>query len=94
MKALIDRLSGDIGDPDKRKEISEKDFKALGYKFTENNIEVESTTTKPQQKYIIHEVADVDRPSRVLDFCYLYSKNRATGLVLAHKFSRYADLVR
>lgn len=88
---LIDRLKSDIGDPSKKKDLAEKALKDLGYNFTSNNIEVESNPPATKEKFFLREVIEVDRPKRVLDFCYLYSVSRQTGIVINQPFHRYAE---
>ena len=89
---VVERLKADIGDPKKKKEITEKAFKELGYDFTKNNIEVDSEPPAPKEKFFLREVIEVDRPKRVLDFCYFYSVSRKTGIVINQPFYRYADM--
>jgi hypothetical protein len=91
---LIERLKSDIGDPSKKKDLSEKALKDLGYAFTSNNIEVESKAPENGQvkeKFYLREVIETDSPKRVLDFCYLFSVGRQTGIIINQPFYRYAD---
>lgn len=88
---LIERLKSDIGDPAKKKNLAEEALKNLGYQFTSNNIEVESNPPAPKEKFFLREVVETDRPRRVLDFCYLYSVGRQTGIVINQPFHRYAE---
>ena len=92
MKNLVERLRQDIGDPEKKKSITEKDLKNLGYDFTQNNIEVESQPPAPKEKFFLREVIDTDQPRRTLDFCYMYSVNRKTGIIINQPFYRYANM--
>jgi hypothetical protein len=87
---LLERILKDIGDIKTCRKITVVQLHELGYIVSTRRMVI----ANPKEEHPVFYVAEIldEDTKTATSFCYLYSINKRTGVILKHKYDYYVEL--